>query len=80
VQNREVARKIANILLQKFSGLKPRMELPYVGNPALEFDDRISLKNLRDNGLNDYIIKTHEIKYENHSLKGRMILNHVTDE
>jgi hypothetical protein len=79
IQTREIARKIAGILLQKFSGLKPRMELPYVGNPALEFDDRIRLKNLRDNGLQDYIIKTHEVKYENHSLKGRMVLNHVTD-
>jgi hypothetical protein len=79
VQTREIARKIANVLLQEFSGLKPRTEISYVGNPVWEFDDRISLKNLRNAGLKDYIIKTHEIKYENHSLKGRMILNDVTD-
>jgi hypothetical protein len=71
IQTREIARKIAGILLNKFPEAANKLELKYRGNPALTMDDTIALAGLRQPGLRNYTIKTHELIF-NGTLQGRM--------
>jgi hypothetical protein len=71
IQTREMARKIAGILLNKFPEAANKLELKYRGNPALTVDDAIALAGLRQPGYKNYILKTHELIF-NGTLEGRM--------
>jgi hypothetical protein len=71
IQTREMARKIAGILLDKFPEAANKLELKYRGNPALTMDDTIALAGIRQPGLRNYTIKTHELIF-NGTLQGRM--------
>jgi hypothetical protein len=71
IQTREIARKIAGILLDKFPEAANKLELKYRGNPALTLDDAIALAGLRQPGFKNYIIKTNELIF-NGTLQGRM--------
>jgi hypothetical protein len=71
IQTREMARKIAGILLDKFSEAANKLELKYRGNPALTMVDTIALAGLRQLGFKNYILKTHELIF-NGTLQGRM--------
>jgi len=71
IQTREMARKIAGILLNKFPEAANKLELKYRGNPALTVDDAIALAGLRQPGYRNYILKTHELIF-NGALQGRM--------
>jgi hypothetical protein len=71
IQTREMARKIAGILLNKFPEAANKLELKYRGNPALTVDDTIALAGLRQPGYKNYILKTHELIF-NGTLQGRM--------
>lgn len=71
IQTREMARKIAGILLNKFPEAANKLELKYRGNPALTVDDAIALTGLRQPGFKNYTLKTHELIF-NGTLQGRM--------
>jgi hypothetical protein len=71
IQTREMARKIAGILLDKFPEAANKLELKYRGNPALTVDDTIALAGLRQPGYKNYTLKTHELIF-NGTLQGRM--------
>ena len=71
IQTREMARKIAGILLNKFPEAANKLELKYRGNPALTVDDTIALTGLRKPDFKNYNLKTHELVF-NGTLQGRM--------
>ncbi len=71
IQTREMARKIAGILLDKFPEAANKLELKYRGNPALTVDDAIALAGLRQSGFKNYTLKAHELIF-NGTLQGRM--------
>jgi hypothetical protein len=58
VQTAELAQKIADTILKKYKDPPDNLELVYRGNPALEFDDNITLSS------KDYLISTHELKFD----------------
>lgn len=71
IQSREIARKLAGILLSKFPEAPCKYALEYRGNPALTLDDIIALGSLRGPEVRNHVIKVHELIYDG-ALKGRM--------